>query len=63
VELSPENAELHYVLGGFLVRSGKFDEAVEHLTRAMELRPGYEAAEKDLLEARAALRAQRPTAE
>lgn len=41
-----DTALLRLTLGNAFIRHGKFDQAVQHLARAVELDPGYSAAWK-----------------
>jgi tetratricopeptide (TPR) repeat protein len=55
IEADPQSAEAHYNLANLLVAAGRLQPAVAHLRAALELRPGWAAAEQNLrilLEAR-----------
>jgi tetratricopeptide (TPR) repeat protein len=56
VELNSSDADGHYLLGSLLLHIRRSEEAVEHLQRAIELRPGFYAAEKRLADAKSTLR-------
>lgn len=46
LESGQDTALLRFTLGNAFIRKDKFEEAVEHLGRAVELDPGYSAAWK-----------------
>jgi tetratricopeptide (TPR) repeat protein len=46
--LAPRSAPLHAGLGGLLTSQGRFDEAISHCERALELDPGYAPALSNL---------------
>jgi Flp pilus assembly protein TadD len=48
VALAPDSAEAESDLGGVLAALGRKAEAIAHLRRALELRPGYAPAVENL---------------
>lgn len=46
LESGQDTALLRFTLGNAFIRKEKFEQAVEHLARAVELDPGYSAAWK-----------------
>lgn len=46
LEKGPESALLRFSLGGACIKAGRLNEAVAHLSRAVELEPRYSAAWK-----------------
>lgn len=57
--LLPNSVETHNNLGIALASQGKLDEAIAHFHRALELRPGFEDARRNLETALKATKAQR----
>lgn len=55
LESGQDTALLRFTLGNAFIRKEKFEEAVDHLARAVELDPGYSAAWKAYGRALAAL--------
>jgi len=47
LQAAPDNADVHYLLGSLLGMSGRLDEALEHLQRAVALDPAAGAARTD----------------
>ena len=46
LETGQDNALLRFTLGQAFIRHGKYEQAIEHLARAVELDPAYSAAWK-----------------
>jgi Flp pilus assembly protein TadD len=46
--LRPADAQTHHLVGRLLAQLGKVDEARTHLTRALQIDPGYADARDDL---------------
>jgi FkbM family methyltransferase len=48
LDLAPDNAHAHYLLGSLLGAGGHLDAALEHLQQAMRLAPAFAAARSDM---------------
>jgi protein O-GlcNAc transferase len=49
VRVAPEDADGHYLLGSILEATGQRDAEISHLQRAIELRPNFELARRQLI--------------
>jgi len=57
--VDPESADVHNNLGAALASRGRVDEAADHFQQALDIRPAYADAERNLRQARRLLQAPR----
>jgi len=48
IQMRPDLAEAHYNLAGMLYSKDQFDEAIAEYNRALQLKPDYEDARRNL---------------